>query len=167
MGYVGMVDFVMADNPAYQRLATEELGRRRLGPFAADGSAPASAGEPVAHDEALARLAEVHAAERRARAPGALARGWQALPAALRGLALAGALVTASALGVQWETGASELGLAARLALHAWILGAIVLAFVGARRIREAHDNESLAFGAALAVLLAIGALTERFLERL
>jgi hypothetical protein len=63
---------------------------------------------------------------------------------------------------VQWETGGRELGLAARLALHAWILGAFVLALLGARRIRDAYDNEGLAFGAAFAALLAVGALTDR-----
>ena len=162
MGYVGMTDLVIGQNREFQRLAAEELGRRGLGPFtpvAAGASAPPA---PVPPDEAHARLAEAQAAERSARPPGALSRAFGALPRAARLAAVPAALVLATALGVQWETGGREMGLAARLGLHAWILAAMVLAFVAARRLRDRYDHESFALGAAFAVLVAVGALTER-----
>jgi alkane 1-monooxygenase len=162
MGYVGMTDLVIAQNGEFQRLAAEELGRRRLGAFAPiEAPGPGDSLAPVSSVDAQARLAAAQAAERSARPPRAAARAWRRLPRALRVLGTAGALVALTALGVQWET-PGELGLPARLLLHAWILAAVVLAFAGARRLRERYDHESFALGAAFAALLVLGALTER-----
>jgi len=160
MGYVGMTDLVIAQNRDFQRLAAEELGRRRLGPFAPGDALPV--GEPlppVSADEARARLAEAQATERAA-SPGV--RAWLRIPIAARLLAAASAVVALTALGVHWETGGSQMGLPARLLLHAWLLGAIVLVFAGARRLRERTDHESFALGCAFAALALVGVLTDR-----
>jgi alkane 1-monooxygenase len=160
MGYVGMTDLVMAENAAFQELAADELGRRRLGPFA--GSA-----DPVAPAAARARLAEARAAEAGTRPPGRLARAWASLTPVARGATAVGAVLAVTALGVQWETGGTEMGLASRLLLHVWILAAVVGGLVLARRIRDQIQQESLAFGAAFALMIAAGVLADALLGRL
>lgn len=165
-GYVGMADLVMADNRTFQALATEELARRRLGPFAASGDDAGST--PVAAEEARATLAAAQGAARGPRAPSPVLRAWNRAPGALRTLLVTSAIVVVTALGVQWQGGASELGLAARLGLHAWILAVVLLALAGARRFREAiWDHESLALGGAMAVIAVVGLVTERVLAAL
>ena len=144
-GYVGTIDLVMANNQEFQEYAAAELARRRLGPFAPppDERAP----EPLSAEAARARLEDVQPPAR---------RGW--LPPLVARVAIPLVLVLATALGAWYETG-GEPGLAARIALHTWILGSLVAFIVLARRIREKIDHESLAFAAGFALLIALGAL--------
>jgi hypothetical protein len=163
MGYVGMTDLVMGQNRDFQRLAAEELGRRRLGPFAPAETTPVGpALPPVSVEDARARLVEAQAAERSRRRSSSMVRAWLGLPLALRLVAAASAVVALTALGVHWETAGSQMGLPARLLLHTWLLGTIVLVFAGARRLRERWDHESFALGCAFAALAAVGVLTDR-----
>lgn len=157
IGYVGLVDQVMAQNAEFQQVATEELGRRRLGPFTPpENEADA---RPLPREEALARLTEAQRAERRppGRARRALGRVARTLPVPARVLAVLAAIVGVATVGVQWETGGDAMGFAARFAWNAWILAAVVGSIVLARTLRDRTDHESLSFGLAFAVLFAVG----------
>jgi alkane 1-monooxygenase len=160
MGYVGMTDLVIAENGRFQELAADELGRRRLGPFA--GSP-----EPVAPDATRARLEEAHAAEAAGRPRGGLARTWAGLAPVTRGTIALAAVLVGTALGVQWETGGAEMGFSSRLLLHGWILAAVAGGIVLARRIRDQIQQESLAFAAGFALMIAAGVLADAVLGRL
>jgi alkane 1-monooxygenase len=154
-GYVGMVDQVMGRNDEFQQMAAEELGRRRLGPFASEPE-PASA---EAARERL-RLAQASlAASAATREPSRLARAWRslALPAR-RALVFAG-VVALTALGAHLEAGGSAL--AARLALHAWILGVFVAVVAGARLAVARGTSRNLAWTGAFAALLLLGLATD------
>jgi alkane 1-monooxygenase len=149
-GYVGMVDLVVVNNAEYQQLATDELARRRLGPFVEGGAEGASA------RKALEQAQREEAAPRE---PGALARTWRRVPLALRrGLLLAGFLLAVTA-GVQWETAGAVMGFAARFALNSWIVAAVALAIFVMRRLDARFQHETFAFGVGFAVLVAAGLL--------
>ncbi len=161
-GYVGMVDLVLANDDEFQRLATTELGRRRLGPFApAEGE---SANE-LPEETALAALEE--AREREARpGPGiglepAMRRFVGLLTTKARIAIAVGAVLLLTALGAHWETGGAEIGLLPRVLLHGWMAAAIVGTIVIAHQIRARWDNETLAFSVALTALAVVGFLTD------
>lgn len=143
-GYVGTIDLLMAQNQDFQTQAAEELARRRLGPFASAEADTARA--PLSEEDARARLAEAQPAPR---------RRW--LPATVARIGIPALLVLGTALGVEYET-SGGLGLGLRLLLHGWVLVALVAFLVVARTLREKLDHESFAFGAAFAVLIALGA---------
>ncbi|MCZ6465484.1 MAG: fatty acid desaturase [Proteobacteria bacterium] len=156
-GYVGMVDLVIGKNAEFQRLATEELRRRRLGPFTAvDGE---SAGEALSSEDALAQLDSLHG-ETGSR-QGRFSRSWSALPAWARRLLLFIGVIGTVSLGVQWETGASEMGMGARLLLNGWILAAVAAALFVRGRLEEKLGNESLTWLLGFGLLLALGLLTD------
>lgn len=140
-GYVGTIDLVMAQNQDFQVQAAEELGRRRLGPFAGDDPAA------VPEEAARARLADAQPHARASR-----------LPAWVPRFVVPALLVLATAIGVEHET-SGGLGLGARILLHGWVLASLIGFIVVARRLREKFDHESLAFAAGFAVLIALGAL--------
>jgi alkane 1-monooxygenase len=158
-GYVGTIDLVMGRNAEYQALAAEELGRRRLGPFAPAGEG--EAGAPVPPEAARERLVRAGADERREhRIAGGLLRAWLRVPLAVRrGLAL-GTVVLATAAGVHWEGDAASIAFPARLGLHAWILVSFVLALT-ARRPVAARLGEPLSWAFVFAVLTASGLASE------
>jgi alkane 1-monooxygenase len=155
MGYVGTIDQVMGQNAEFQRLASEELARRGLGPFSEDG--------PVGEEQAHARLARAQAAERPARR-SRLGRRWLALPIAARIVSVLAGVVLATAAGVQWETGGLAMGFGARVLLHAWIFGAIVAAIIVRRRIDPEMPGRPLSWFAAFAVLALLGVLGDALL---
>jgi alkane 1-monooxygenase len=151
IGYVGLVDQVMTNDQAFQESATDELARRRLGPFT-----PEEGEEPLPLSPELARhkLAEAQQAlgpSKSEKAPGRW-RPW---------LVLAG-IVLATGLGAHWENGGLALGV--RLALHGWILAVLIGTLLGMRFLLERTDNESLAFGVAFTAMIALGLLTDETL---
>jgi len=150
-GYVGMVDLVLERNDEFQRLATLELARRRLGPFVES--------ELSADDEsaALAKLAAARAGPTAPPRLPALARG---------GLAAAGVVLVAT-LGAQWETGGLEMAGLARALLCGWILAAFVLAIRLRLWLSARGVAEVLSWTLALAGLVALGRLTDTVLTRL
>ncbi|MGH0036972.1 MAG: fatty acid desaturase [Myxococcota bacterium] len=153
-GYVGMVDQVLEKNDEFQQEAAAELARRRLGPFVDEGLA----NDP---DSAARQLAEAQAEERRG--PGRtswLARAWTGLPLWLRRVLFLGGLVTATAVGVQWESGADSWLTAERWLLHAWILAVFTAVIVGRRRLQDQIGNEVVAWAASFVVLVGVGWLT-------
>jgi hypothetical protein len=164
MGYVGMVDLVMAQNQIFQEQATAELARRKLGPFSAASDAALEA-RPIDPEEAARRLVEAQARETGAApAAGRWKRAWTAMPPLGRRLALLALVVVLTSVGVRWETGGDPLSFSARLGLHAWMLAAIALMLYVAHRVREARDHESLAFGIGFALLASLGLLGDALL---
>lgn len=163
-GYIGMVDFVIERNDEFQELASQELARRRLGPFAlkesADPAVPAVPTAPIDAAEARARLAEARAETDRPKSHGLLRRSLGALPPVARRMLLAAGLLLAVTLGVQWETG-SEMPFAARLLLNAWIAAVFALSIATLSRVQEHLGNESVAWALGLSLLLALGTLTD------
>ncbi len=155
-GYVGMVDLVMADNDEFQDLATAELARRRLGPFAEGGADSETPGEV---------LEQAQREESPPREPGALARTWRKIPLALRLGFLLAALLLAVTAGVQWETAGVSMGFAARFFLNAWIVAAVALSIFTMRRIDARVAHETLAFGVGFAVLTTAGLLGDSLLR--
>ena len=150
-GYVGTIDLVMAQNQAFQEQATQELARRRLGPFAPEEETADPT--PLPAEEARERLAEAQPAPRKA---------W--LRARVGLVLIPALLVVASALGVHWESG-GEQGLGVRLLLHGWVLVALAAFIWVARRLREQTGHESLGFGVGFAVLIALGAAGDAVLR--
>ena len=140
-GYVGTIDLVMAQNQEFQELATQELAKHRLAPFAS--------GESDSAEAARTRLSEAQPARR---------RPW--LPPRVAMIVIPALLLLVTAAGVEYETGGS-LGLATRLVLHGWVLLALAGFLLVARRLRDKTGHESLAFGVGFAVLIGLGALGE------
>jgi alkane 1-monooxygenase len=155
-GYVGTVDQVLANNEEFMRMATEELGRRRLGPFAADAQA-----EPLARGEALARLEEAKRAEdERAGAPAApipwLRRFASALSTRTNRVVALLATIVLTAGAVHWETGGAEMGFAARVLLHAWIFASMAALLLVGHRLHARTQHESFAWSTAMALLVVL-----------
>jgi alkane 1-monooxygenase len=163
-GYVGMVDLVMGRNEDFQRLATQELGRRRLGPFVSESEqAETGLGLPMGDESALQKLEQVHAQQAdptAPREPSALGRGWRSLPLGLRRALAFGGVVGVTALGAHWEAGTAGPGLPAMLGLHSWILGVLTLVIVGRRWIEERGIGVNLSWALAFAAIFLLGALT-------
>lgn len=161
-GYVGTVDLVMANNDEFMRVATEELGRRRLGPFVpAEGEAPSA----MEADEALGQLADATRAEdtragadRPPAGPIAWLRALAAFlstPARRVGAVLAVAIVSAGL--VHWETGAADMAYGARVLLHLWIFASLAGMVFVAHQLKARTDHESFAWSVGMAVLAVLG----------
>jgi alkane 1-monooxygenase len=162
-GYVGMVDLVIGKNDEFQRLATQELGRARLGPFA-PGEDAVGAPDPLDPEASLQHLEEVHAQT----APRSAKKGpWQRLPVWLRRSLVLGGVILVATLGVQWETGAQQMGFAARLLLHAWVLAAFAGVIWLRARIEAASGQEALSWAVAFGLLLVLGRLSDAALPLL
>jgi len=157
-GYVGMVDQVMGRNEEFQAMATQELARRRLGPFVPDGEAESA--PPVDAAAAEARLREAHARESDAE-PAPVARAWRALPLWLRRTLFFGGVVVGTALGARWEAGGAGMGLGARVLLHGWILAVFVAVIGGRRAAVERGLDPNLSWVATFAAILLLGGLTD------
>jgi hypothetical protein len=150
-----MADLVIANNAEFQQLATDELARRRLGPFV-EGAAESATAREV--------LEQAQREEAATREPGALVRTWRsAPPLQRRGLLLAGFLLAVTA-GVQWETAGAAMGFAARFALNAWVVAAVALAIFVMRRLDARFQHPTFAFGIGFATLVAAGLLGDSFL---
>ena len=148
-----MTDLVMARNDEFQRLASEELARRGLGPFA---------GEPGGPEEALARLAEARQEEATARRPPrfpALGRRWRSLSTPTRWALFLTAAWLFTSLGAHWETAGQQMGIAARLALHAWIFACLAAAIAAHRWLQARLPGETLSWMLGFALLWALGLL--------
>jgi alkane 1-monooxygenase len=156
-GYIGTVDLVMGRNADFQQLAAEELARRRLGPFAAEG--PSASEAPL---DATERLRSAQTEETASGPPGAIARRWRALPAVARTIIVVAGVLLVTSAGAQWETGGAQMGFPARLAYHGWMLGSFVVALGGRRRIAE-RVGENLSWVLAFAVILAAGLISSLF----
>ena len=157
-GYVGTVDQVIVQNDEFMRIATEELGRRRLGPFVAEDDAA----EPVAPEAAAARLVEAREREdERTGAPKgppgwAASLGARLTTPARKGAALLGALLLTTAL-VQLETGGAAMGFAARLLQHAWIFASVGVLLAIGIRLHQRTEHEAFAWTVAMAVFALLG----------
>ena len=159
-GYVGAIDHVLADNDEFMRIATEELGRRRLGPFTPEGDAAEAPSLPV--EQVHAALAEARAVEDSQRDLGLDPFGWlrrlaQALSShAARALVVAVGLLATTA-AVQWETGGVQMAFGARLLLHTWVAVALAATvFVGVQ-LHQRTAHESFAWTVAMALLVLLG----------
>jgi alkane 1-monooxygenase len=159
-GYVGMVDLVLAKDAEFHRLAAVELGRRRLGPFAAPAGGAADAAAPVEAEAALARLAESQHGERRRSEPGVLGRAWRRVPGVAKAALVLGALILVLSVGVQWEGGAARMDLFERLVANSWILAVFAGVIWLRERLETRIQHETLAWSVALALLAAVGAAT-------
>jgi hypothetical protein len=158
-GYVGTIDLVMSRNDEFQAQASEELARRRLGPFAASGEDGVV--EALPPDAAHVRLAEAQRAARSGtQRTGAIAARWTRLPARVRGPLVAAVIVLGTAVGVRVEGGASA-SLPGLVLLHAWILASFVLALGARRRVAE-RWGENLSWVLVFAALAASGLLSDR-----
>jgi alkane 1-monooxygenase len=160
-GYIGMTDLVIGKNAEFQRLACDELARRRLGPFVPAEADDASSGAALPLDPRIARerLAEVQANREPESNPGFVAAHLAALPPLLRRGLLGTGLLIAVTLGVQWEA-TGEMGFGARLLLNAWIAGAFAVSFALLSRIQERTGSESVAWAAGLSLLVVLGSAT-------
>jgi hypothetical protein len=162
-GYLGMVDMVMEKNAEFQERASQELARRRLGPFAPE-PAPEEAEAPrppaIEAQQARARLEQAQAEYDGERSPGPIRRSLGKLPPLPRQLLLASALLIAVTLGIQWEL-AGEMSFPARLLLNTWIAAVFTASIATLRRMQVHLGNGALSWGLALGLLLVIGALTD------
>jgi len=144
VGYVGLVDMVIARNDEFRRVATDELRARGLGPFA-DGARPAPVAEP---ERGLA-----------ARIGAVFGR----LPAAARPALVAGLVLLGSALGV-WLEGGSETSFGHALGRNGLILAIFAGVLVARHRIDRSVQNGWISWGAALVLLFVIGVATRPLL---
>lgn len=142
IGYVGLVDLVLARNQEFIEMATKELEVRRLGPFA-EGAEPQPAPPPAPRHALAARLARV----------------WRKLPGALRAVVVLAALLALTALGVSLESGGETSFPAAALRN-----GAITAIFAGVllarARIEARVQNGWISWGAAFVLLFVLGTLS-------
>jgi hypothetical protein len=144
VGYVGLVDLVLARNDDFRAMATRELRARRLGPFA-EGAAPVE--EPASDPGPGARVAAA----------------WRRIPAAIRpGLFLA-LVLAAAALGVSLESGGETSYLAA-LGRGGAIAAIVGGALVARHRIEAATQSGWIAWGAAFVLVFVAGSLAHPFL---
>ncbi len=147
VGYIALVDMVMARNNDFIALATSQLKERGLGPFA-DAETP----EEVAALEARAN--EVVSRPPWPRRVFGKAPGW--VPALL----VAAGVVLALTLGGHLEAGGGP-GFTGRLALNGWILAVFAGALLMRARLVARWQSEALSWGAAFALLIVIGRFTE------
>jgi len=164
-GYVGTVDLVMGKNEEFQRAAAVELGRRRLGPFRPPEGEEAGAG-PVPADEALARLDEEHARQRRPGRAGGLRRALGALPGPARVALALGLVAAATAAGVAWEAG-EPASWGPRALLHVWILGVFALSIRFRSWLGERMPAEVASWALGFALLVGLGLVTEALVRPL
>jgi alkane 1-monooxygenase len=139
-GYVRMVDMVTGKNDDFRREATEELERRRLGPFAPGASPPA---EPEGRPPKPADGSS-----------GGL-RGWwlQLHPRVRQTLSYLGLLV-AITVGAGWEAGTPFFP---RLSSNLWIAAVFGLGFYTHALAVRRTSNEAIAWAMAFAVLIGLG----------
>jgi alkane 1-monooxygenase len=155
-GYVGSVDMVIERNAEFQRLATEELRRRKLGPFVTVGGA---VGERAEVDErAVAADGGAGAGER-----GGVRRRWDALPAPARLVTFMLGFTALVSLGGWLEAGRGS-GFAALFALNAWILTAFALALRVRRVSEERLGSFALSWVVGFGLLFSLGKLTQALL---
>jgi alkane 1-monooxygenase len=159
-GYIGMVDMVMGRNAEFQEQASQELARRRLGPFASEQAPDAeSVPRPIGPREAHERLEQAQAHYDVEKPSGPIRRALGALPSPARQVLLGSALLIGVTLGVQWEaTGETSFG--SQLLQTAWIAAVFATSLVALRQLQERLGNESLAWGLALGLVLTMGVLT-------
>jgi alkane 1-monooxygenase len=138
-GYVGMVDMVMTRNEDFQRLATEELRRCGLGPFA-DGAEPEVPSAP---------------------APSGWLASWRGQPAWLRGGLSASVFLLVVTAGARL-LGESTAAMIPALAWNAWILAAFVVVFRLENRLSARGVNPVLGWSLALGLLVVLGLVSER-----
>jgi hypothetical protein len=89
---------------------------------------------------------------------------WESASGPVRRVLLLLAVVVFTALGAHWEASGAGPGLAARMALHAWIWVVVVAVVVVGHRLKERWQNESLAWSVAMALLVVVGAVSDTLL---
>ena len=154
-GYIGMVDMVSSKNQEFMKLAVEELMRRDLGPFSADT-------DPEEAASAREKANEILSYE--PTPPSGLfgpdERGDRGAAVVLPRLAKLFGVIFVLTLGVQFEA-TESFSFAARFVLDAWLLFAFALMVWVFRRLSDQGLNISLAWTAALATLVLVGAITD------
>ncbi len=139
-GYVRMVDMVTGKNDDFRREATQELERRRLGPFVPGSGVPA---EP-----------EDAAPESTARWSGGLRGWWSDLHQRVRQGVIYAGLLVAVTVGAGWEVGTPFVP---RLGLNLWIAAVFGLAFYTHAFAARRTPNEGICWAIAFAVLIGLG----------
>ena len=156
-GYVGTVEMVIERNDEFRRLATEELRRRGLGPFAAPSTSHAAG----PRDNESPRPAPTDGT--REKEPGPLRGRWIALPARTRFLAFVLGFTALVSFGGWLEAGRGP-GFAALFALNAWILVAFAMAIRVRRMSEELLGSFALSWLVGFALLFSLGKLTQTLL---
>ena len=145
VGYVALVDMVIARNDEFRAMATAELERRRLGPFAEGAEPP----QPPA-ENARGPLAWIGAPLGR-------------LPEKLRPLVVLALALLLVSLGGALEAGPST-SFAAVFWRNASIVGLVGGLLLLRRGIQAVVQNEWVSWGAVVVLLVAIGRLTAGWL---
>jgi hypothetical protein len=144
MGYVALVDMVFARDDEFRALATAELERCKLGPFA-DDPPPFPDPEPA---RGFRTWLEKHL---------------QRLPAALRPAVVLALIVSLASLGMAFEAGAAMSW--ADALLYNGAIVAVVAAILGARFwVNQRVQNNWISWGVALALLPIVGSLVTPWL---
>jgi alkane 1-monooxygenase len=155
VGYVALVDMVMANNTEFIRVATEELERKRLGPFV-------DPDEGETEDERDARFAASRAQAEAAttnRLPGIFAK----LPGWLGPAAFAATALVVLAFG-GWVEAGGAISFAGRLGANVAIVAIFAAVLVFRWQLSVRTQNGWLSWGAAFALLVMIGRMTENWL---
>jgi len=152
VGYVALIDMVMANNKGFQEIATQALEERKLGPFT-----------DVSGEAEIARLRDegVRAADA-PRFPR-LAPYWQKLPAWGRPVVFWSLVLLAISLGAQLEAG-EAVSFMARLAQHVWIFAVFAGLLLLRLPIQNRLQHEGLSWGIFFLLLLSVGRLSESLL---
>ncbi|MBW2271328.1 MAG: alkane 1-monooxygenase [Deltaproteobacteria bacterium] len=155
VGYVGLVDMVMARNTEFIDHAAGELERKRLGPFSDFDEVET---EPE-RESRFAALREKAAAAVPSRLPGIFAK----LPSWSGAVAFwATALVTLAFGG--WLEAGGAVSFGARLAANAGILAIFAGLLIGRFQLALRTGKEGLSWALALGLLVVIGRMTENWL---
>jgi hypothetical protein len=155
-GYVGSVTMVMERNAEFQRLASQELRTRKLGPFT-EGEREGARLGPAEGEQS--RVDQAAGAPR----PGPLRRRWIALPVPARFLVFMLGFTAAVSLGGWLEAGRGP-GFAGLFALNVWILAAFAVA-IRVRRVAEQYlGSFALSWVVGLGLLYSLGKLTQTLL---
>ena len=139
VGYVALVDMVIARNDEFRALATEELERRKLGPFADD--AP-DFPEPES-ERGLFTWLETQVKK---------------LPARLRTPAVIAAVLVVASTGLALEAGAA-IGFAHALLYTGTVASVFAAVFATQHLVERRVQNGWISWGAAFAVLPVLGLL--------
>ncbi len=139
IGYVGLVDMVIARNAEFRELATQELERRKLGPFA-DDAPDFPEPEP---ERGLFTWLETQVRK---------------LPAAARAPAVIAALLVIASTGVAYEAGPA-LGFGRALLYSGSVAAVFAAVFASQRLVDLRVQNVWISWGAAFAALPVLGLL--------
>ena len=146
VGYVALVDMVLANNAEFIRIAQKELREKQLGPFASE-----------------AGREEAERAEARVLPQPFLQRVSSSMPPFIRRFVLPAALLVLLSLGGWWTSG-PEANLGWLLVRNLVIAGLFASLFVFRHWLEARVHNGWVSWGVALLLLWLVGTGTQDFL---